>query len=293
MKDYMIRAIDKSGKLRIFVARSTNLVEKARNIHNTSPTATAALGRALTGGVIMGAMMKNNKDLLTLRISGDGPLGKILIVANKNGQVKGEVGFPMADVPSRSDGKLDVGTLVGKNGTITTIMDLGLKDPYIGQSSLVSGEIAEDIANLYVTSDQVPTAVSLGVLIDKDISCIAAGGFMIQLMPGISDSEISMIEESLSNIEPISTMISNGFAPEEIATKLLSKFEVEILDKLDLEYYCDCSREKIEKVIISLGKKEIQDIIDEDGKAELVCHFCNTKYQFNKEDLIRLLLTIQ
>ena len=293
MKDYMIRGIDRLGKLRVFVARSTDLVEEARKIHNASPTATAALGRTLTAGAIMGAMMKNKDDLLTLKISGDGPLGKILVVANNNGQVKGEVDFPMADLPSRSDGKLDVGTLVGKNGTVTSIMDLGLKDPYVGQSSLVSGEIAEDIANLYVTSDQTPTAVSLGVLVDKDISCRAAGGYIIQLMPGITDDEIDIIEETLSNMEPMSTMINKGLTPEEIAKKLLYKFDIEILDRLDLEYHCDCSRERIEKVIVSLGKKEIQDIIEEDGQAEVVCHFCNTKYQFNKEDVTILLLTIQ
>ncbi|WFA09891.1 Hsp33 family molecular chaperone HslO [Tissierella sp. Yu-01] len=292
MKDYMVRGIDKLGKIRVFVARTTNLVEEARRIHNTSPTATAALGRTLTVAAIMGSMMKNEKDLLTLKISGDGPLGKIFVVANNRGHVKGEVDHPMADVPSRSDGKLDVGTLVGRNGSITTIMDLGLKDPYIGQSSIVSGEIAEDIANYYVVSEQVPSAVSLGVLVNKDITCKAAGGYIIQLMPGVTDEEISIIEDTLSKIDSMSTMIDKGLTPEEIVEKLLGSFEMEILDRLDLEYHCDCSREKIEKVIISLGKKEIQDIIEEDGQAEVVCHFCNTKYQFNKDELTKLLLTI-
>lgn len=292
MKDYMVRGIDKLGKIRVFVARTTNLVEEARRIHNTSPTATAALGRTLTVAAIMGSMMKNEKDLLTLKISGDGPLGKIFVVANNHGHVKGEVDRPMADVPSRSDGKLDVGTLVGRNGSITTIMDLGLKDPYIGQSGIVSGEIAEDIANYYAVSEQVPSAVSLGVLVNKDITCKAAGGYIIQLMPGVTDEEITVIEDTLSNIDSMSTMIDKGLTPEEIIEKLLGSFEMEILDRLDLEYHCDCSREKIEKVIISLGKKEIHDIIEEDGQAEVVCHFCNTKYQFNKDELTKLLLTI-
>jgi molecular chaperone Hsp33 len=292
MKDYMIRGIDKLGRIRVFVSKTTNLVEEARKIHNTSPTATAALGRSLTVGAMMGAMMKNEKDLLTLKIAGDGPLGKILVVANNRGQVKGEVDNPMADVPSRRDGKLDVGTLVGRNGTVTTIMDLGLKDPYIGQASIVSGEIAEDIANFYVVSEQIPSAVSLGVLVDRDLSCRAAGGYIIQLLPGVSDEEITVIENTLSKIEPMSTMIDKGLSPEEIMEKLLGTFKMEILETLDLEYHCDCSREKIEKVIISLGKEEIQNIIDEDGQAEVVCHFCNTKYQFNKEDLSKILLTI-
>ncbi|MEW8974523.1 MAG: Hsp33 family molecular chaperone HslO [Tissierellaceae bacterium] len=292
MNDYLIRGIDKLGRVRIFVARTTNLVEEARKIHNTSPTATAALGRTLTAGAIMGAMMKNEKDLLTLKISGGGPIGKMLIVANNNGQVKGDLDFPMADAPSRADGKLDVGGIVGNDGTLTVIMDLGLKDPYVGQSSLVTGEIAEDIANYYVTSQQVPSAVSLGVLVDTDTSCIAAGGYIIQLMPGISDDEITIIENALAKIEPISTLIDKGLTPEEIMDRLLGEFEMELLSKMELEYNCDCSREKIEKVIISLGRKEIEDIIEEDGQAEVVCHFCNTKYQFSKENLTKLLVDI-
>lgn len=292
MKDYLIRGIDKSGRIRVFVAKTTNLVEEARKVHNTSPTATAALGRTLTAGAIMGAMMKNENDLLTLKISGDGPVGKLLVVANNKGQVKADIDFPMADLPSRPDGKLDVGGLVGKDGTITVIMDLGLKEPYVGQTNLVTGEIAEDIANFYLVSEQVASAVSLGVLVDKDISCIAAGGYMIQLLPSVSEEEITMIENALSRILPVSKMIDMGLTPEEIMENLLSDFEMEVLDSLDLEYHCDCSREKIEKVIVSLGKKEIEDIIHEDEKAEVVCHFCGTKYQFNKEDLSKLLVDI-
>ncbi len=292
MKDYLVRGIDKSGRIRVFVASTTNLVEEARKIHNTSPTATAALGRILTAGAIMGAMMKNENDLLTLKISGDGPVGKLLVVANNQGQVKGDIDFPMADLPSRSDGKLDVGGLVGNDGTITVMMDLGLKEPYVGQTNLVTGEIAEDIANFYLVSEQVASAVSLGVLVDKDISCIAAGGYMIQLLPGVTDDEITKIENSLSRILPVSKMIDMGLTPEEIMDNVLTDFEMEVLDSLDLEYHCDCSREKIEKVIVSLGKKEIEDIIHEDGQAEVVCHFCGTKYQFDKEDLGKLLVDI-
>ncbi len=290
MKDYMIRGIDKSGKIRIFVARTTNLVEEARRIHNTSPTATAAVGRTLTVAAMMGAMMKNDNDLLTLKISGNGPLGKILVVAKNNGQVKADIDYPMADLPSRADGKLDVGSLVGKEGNVTVIMDLGMKEPYIGQSSIITGEIAEDIANYYVTSEQIPSAISLGVLVDKDISCLAAGGYMIQLMPGVLEEEITLIEKALSKIQPVSALINKGLSPEEIMYELLGEFQMEVLDKLDLEYHCECSRDKIEAVIISLGRSEIESIIEEDGQAEVVCHFCNTKYKFGKEDLTKLII---
>ena len=290
MKDYLIRGMDKLGRVRIFVARTTNLVEEARVIHNSSPTATAAIGRSLTAGAIMGAMMKNEDDLLTLKISGDGPIGRILVVANNHGDVKVDVINPMADVPSRADGKLDVGTLVGRDGSITSIMDLGMKEPYIGQSSIITGEIAEDLANFYITSEQIPTAVSLGVLVNTDISCMAAGGFIIQVLPGITDEEITLIEDAISKSQSISTLIDKGLTPEEIMENVLGEFEMEILDKIDLKYNCDCSREKIEKVIISLGKKEIEDIIEEDGQAEVVCHFCNTRYNFEKEDLFKLVI---
>ena len=290
MKDYLIKAIDELGRIRVYIASSTNMVEKARLTHNTSPTASAALGRTLTAGVMMGVMMKNEEDVLTLKIAGGGPGGNIYVVAKNNGIIKGYIDNPMADVPSRSDGKLDVGRLVGNNGSITTIMDLGLKEPYVGQSNIISGEIAEDLANYYVLSEQTPSAVSLGVLVDKDISVRAAGGYIIQLLPGVADEDIEKIENRLANIEPVSVMIDKGLSPEEILDKLLGDFNMRILEKLDLEYKCDCSRDRIEQVLISLGKKEIQDIVEEDGQAEIVCHFCNTKHQFNKTDLSKILV---
>ncbi|HLR20927.1 MAG TPA: Hsp33 family molecular chaperone HslO [Tissierellaceae bacterium] len=290
MKDYLIRAIDKKGMIRIFAANTTNTVEAARRAHDTSPTATAALGRSLTAGVMMGSMMKNDNDSLTLKIAGDGPAGKILVVSKNDGKVKGYMDNPKADLPSRANGKLDVGGIVGRNGTITTTMDLGLKDPYVGQANLVSGEIAEDLANLYAVSEQQPSVVSLGVLVDKDISTKAAGGYIIQLLPGVSEGDIDKIEESLKTIEPASVMIDKGFSPEDIIKKLLKNFEIKILDRIELEYKCDCSREVTEKVIKSLGKEEIKTIIEEDGGAEIVCHFCNTKYQFDEENLSKLLI---
>lgn len=292
MKDYLIRGIDKLGRLRIFVASTTNLVEEAREMHGTSPTATAALGRSLTAASMMGIMMKNDKDTLTLKINGGGPIGNILVVAKNQGRVKGYVDHPEADVAPKSKGKLDVGRLVGKEGMLTTIMDLGLKEPYVGQANLISGEIAEDLASFYLLSEQQPSAVSLGVLVNRDRTVLAAGGYIIQLLPGILDEDITKIENALAKVEPVSTLIAKGMSPEEIMYDILSDFDMQILDKVDLKFECDCSREKIENVIISLGKKEINDIIEEDGKAEVVCQYCNKKYQFNKEDLNKILVDL-
>lgn len=292
MKDYLIRAIDETGMIRVFVASTTNMIEEARLAHNTSPTATAALGRSLTAATIMGSMMKNEQDRMTLRISGDGPIGNIVIVADNKGDVKGYVDRPGVDLPSREDGKLDVRGVVGTSGNVTVIMDLGLKDPYVGQAEIISGEIAEDIAAYYAISEQQPSAVSLGVLVDTDISVKAAGGYIIQLLPGVLEEDIDRIEKALSSVEPVSALIDKGMTPEEILNHVLEGFKMEILSKEDIQYKCDCSREKIKNVLKSVGKIEIQNIIEEDGQAEIVCHFCNTKYQFNKEELENLIVDI-
>lgn len=292
MKDYLIRGIDKLGRLRIFVASTTNLVEEAREMHGTSPTATAALGRSLTAASMMGIMMKNDNDTLTIKINGGGPIGNILVVAKNKGRVKGYVDHPEADVAPKSKGKLDVGRLVGKEGMLTTIMDLGLREPYVGQANLISGEIAEDLANFYLLSEQQPSAVSLGVLVNRDRTVLASGGYIIQLLPDILDEDITKIENALATVEPVSTLIAKGMTPEEIMYEILKDFDMQVLDKVDLKFECDCSREKIENVIISLGKKEINDIIEEDGQAEVVCQYCNKKYQFNKEDLNKILVDL-
>jgi len=289
MRDYIIRGIDKKGTIRFFIASTTNMVEEARRIHNTSPTATAALGRALTAASMIGVTLKNEQDTLTLKIKGDGPIGSIVCVAHNNGDVKGYVGNSYADVPSRSDGKLDVGRLVGKNGQLAVIKDLGLKEPFIGYSNLVSGEIAEDLVSYFYNSEQQPSAISLGVLVDRDISVRAAGGFMLQLLPDVSDEDIDKIEDILKNVKPISTLIDEGLSPEEILNEVFGEFQVEILSKTFVQYKCNCSLEKIKNLLISLGNKELKKIIEEDEKAEVVCHFCNTKYMFSKEDLMKLL----
>lgn len=289
MKDYLIRGIDSTGNIRILVANTTNLVEKARVTHNTSPTATAALGRTLTAGAMMGAMMKNKNDRLTLKISGGGSIGTIMVVANNKGVIKGYADNPSADIESKGNGKLDVAGIVGKNGHMTVIMDLGLKEPYVGQSKIISGEIAEDLAYYYLNSEQQPSAVALGVLVDKDISTRAAGGYIIQLLPDVKEEDIVKIENAIERIEPISILIDQGLSPEDIMEKVLGEFDMKVLDKIDLEYSCDCSRDRIEEVLKSLGKYEIKAMIEEDGKAEVVCHFCNTDHQFSKEELKKLI----
>lgn len=289
MKDYIIRAIDKKGTIRVFVASTTNLVEEARKIHNTMPTGTAALGRTLTAASIMGTMMKNEKESISIQFRGDGPIKNIAVVSNSKGEVKGYVGDPTVDLPLKSNGKLDVGGAVGRNGRVIVIKDFGLKDPYIGQSSIVSGEIAEDLTYYFANSEQQPSAVNLGVLVDRDLSVKAAGGYIVQLLPGTLDEDIDKLEECIKNSEPISTLIDKGLTPEEILENVFGKFNMNILDRKEVSFKCNCSRDKIETTLRSLGEKEIKSMIEEDGKAEVICHFCNEKYNFSKEDLKSLL----
>lgn len=287
--DYLVRAIDKDAQVRIFACSSKDMVEKAREIHNTSKTATAALGRTLTAAALMSENLKNEADTLTLNIKGDGDIGQIVVTAKANGIVKGYVNNPMADADIReSDGKLDVGKIVG-NGTLTVVADQGLKEPYIGKVELISGEIAEDLANYFYRSDQVPSVVSLGVLVDVDYTVKAAGGFILQLMPGADDECISKIEENISKLKSITSMLDDGLTPEQIVEAVMNGFEIKILDKKEIGFNCDCSLEKVEDSLISLGKDELKAIIEEDGKAEVMCHFCNSKYNFSKEELTSIL----
>ena len=288
MKDYVIRALDKEKTIRMFIATNTNLVEKARKIHNTSAVCTAALGRTLTAAGIMGFMLKGDKDKISMQIRGDGPIKTILAVSNRHGKVKGYVGNPSVELPTK-DGKLDVGKAVGINGRIIIIKDLGLKEPYIGQSKLISGEIAEDLTHYFAISDQQPSAVALGVLIDRDLSVKASGGYILQVLPNISEEALTKLENTLQNIEPVSQLIDKGYTPEDILDKVFGEFKMEIKEKLDISLECDCSKGRIEQALISLGEKELKNIIKEDGKAEVSCHFCNTKYQFDKEDILQIL----
>ncbi|WP_352417918.1 Hsp33 family molecular chaperone HslO [Proteiniborus sp.] len=289
MQDYVIRAMDDEGNIRVFVAKTTNLVNNARNIHNTTPTASAALGRTLTAVTIMGTMLKNERETVSLQLKGAGPLGTVLAVANSKGEVKGYVSNPSVDLPLKNNGKLDVGGAVGQNGKVTVIRDYGLKEPYIGQSDIVTGEIAEDLANYYVYSEQQPSAVALGVLVDRDTSIKAAGGYIIQVLPEATDEALDKLEANLANIEPVSSLIEKGYTPEDILLNVCNGFKMDIKDKTSVKLTCDCSVERMQKALIAIGREELNKIIEEDGEAELVCHFCNEKYKFNRDELVSLL----
>jgi len=293
MKDYIIRAMDKERSIRVFMASTTNMVEEARKIHNTTPTITAGFGRVLTASSIMGVMLKGDKDKVTLQFRGEGRLKTILAVSNNKGEVKGYVSNPNVEVPLKSNGKLDVGGALGNRGKLIVIRDLGLKEPYIGQSNLVNGEIAEDLTRYFAASEQQPSAVALGVLVDKDLSVKASGGFIVQVLPNISEELLTKLEDRLNSIEPISKLIDKGKSPEEILNEIFEDFGMEIMDKQEVKLSCDCSRERMEEALISLGQKELKNIIEEDGEAELVCHFCNTKYKFNEEKVEGLIKEIQ
>jgi molecular chaperone Hsp33 len=290
--DYAVRAMDKRGHVRVFAAVTTGLVGQAAKLHRCSATAAAALGRSLTAAALTGLMLKNDRDRLTLQVLGGGPIGRIVVVANARGEVKGYVDNPAADLPLNAAGKLDVGGVVGKKGQLTIIKDLGLKEPYIGKVDLVSGEIAEDMAAYFTYSEQTPSAVALGVLVDKDLSVRAAGGYLVQLMPGVGEEEAAGIEERLYGIKPVSALIDEGLSPEEILKHVLQDNGLKFLEKRPLSLKCDCSRERLEEVLISLGKEDIRDLLEKEGKAELVCHFCNKKYVFEAEELEGLLGTL-
>ena len=282
MNDYMIRATAAEGQIRAFAATTRDMVEKAKNAHNTSPVATAALGRLMTAAAMMGADLKGEKDLLTLRIEGSGPLGGLLVTANGHGDVKGYAFNPDVMLPPNAQGKLDVGGSLDL-GVLSVIKDIGLKEPYVGQTQLVTGEIAEDLTYYFATSEQVPSSVALGVLMNKDNTVRQAGGFIIQLLPGASDEIIDKLETKLSGISSITAILDAGKTPEEILTDILGEFGLEILTKMPVQFHCDRSR--VEKAIISIGKKEIQDMINEGREIEVNCQFCNKHYKFSVDEL--------
>ena len=282
--DYIVRATAADGQIRAFAATTRETVETARQDHNTSPVATAALGRLLTAGAMMGVMMKGDKDLLTLRIHAGGPLNGITVTADSKGNVKGYVGNPDVVIPANKKGKLDVAGAVGV-GFMDVIKDLGLKEPYVGQCVLQTSEIAEDLTYYFATSEQVPSSVALGVLMNKDNTVRQAGGFIIQLLPGASDEIIDKLEAKLSGISSITALLNAGKTPEEILTDILGEFGLEILSKMPVQFHCDCDRSRVEKAIISIGKKEIQDMINEGREIEVNCQFCNKHYKFSVDEL--------
>ena len=288
MNDYMFRATAAEGQICAFAATTRDMVENAKNAHNTSPVATAALGRLMTAAAMMGADLKGEKDLLTLRIEGSGPLGGLLVTANGHGDVKGYAFNPDVMLPPNAQGKLDVGGSLDL-GVLSVIKDIGLKEPYVGQTQLVTGEIAEDLTYYFATSEQVPSSVALGVLMNKDNTVRQAGGFIIQLLPGASDEIIDKIEAKLSGISSITALLNAGKTPEEILTDILGEFGLEILSKMPVQFRCDCDRSRVEKAIISIGKKEIQDMINEGREIEVNCQFCNKHYKFSVDELGEML----
>lgn len=290
--DYMIRAVDKEKTFRIFAVKSTDTVETARKFHNTTPTASAALGRTLSATLMMGYMMKGEKDRITVTINGGGPIGTILAVSDNKGNVKGYVGNPNVDVEVKENGKLDVGKAVGLDGKVTVIMDAGMNEPYVGSTDIVTGEIAEDIAMYYWLSEQQNCAVALGVLVDRDLSIKSSGGFIVQTLPFIEEEDLSKLESTLSSIKSVSEYFDNDKDVEDIAKEIFKDFDVEILDKIPVGFNCDCSYDRMEQALVSIGKNELKKIIEEDEKIETVCHFCNKKYLFEGEKLENLLKNI-
>lgn len=288
MTDYIIRATAAEGQIRAFAATTRDLVEYARSAHNTSPVATAALGRLLTAGAMMGIMMKGEKDLLTLKIEGDGPIGGLTVTADSRGNVKGYAFHPEVMLPPNAKGKLDVGGALGI-GVLSVIKDIGLKDPYVGQTILVTSEIAEDLTYYFATSEQTPSSVALGVLMERDNTVKQAGGFILQMMPGASEEVISALEKRLGEITSITALLDAGNTPEMILEHILGDFGLEILDKLPTAFSCNCSEERIEKALISVGKQELQSMIKDGKTIEVNCHFCNKHYPVTVERLKELL----
>lgn len=282
--DHLIRAIDKAYAFRMFVIRTDRLVEEARMIHGLNPVATVALGRLLTANLLLAAELKNRDDRLTLQIRGDGPAGFLVTTADGQGHVKGYANDADADVPEKENGQPDVGSYVGTEGNFVLIRDYGMKEPYTAYAPLVTGEIAEDIAAYYYQTERIPTALSLGVQLNEDGSARSAGGFFLQAMPGVSDDELVKLEERLKELPDITQLLDQQSLEDILSTEFAS-FEMEVLDSTEVSYRCDCSLEKVEDAVSSLHPDELKNMIQEDGGAEVVCHFCSKKYTFTKEDL--------
>ena len=288
MKDYVIRATAGDGQVRAFVATTTNMVEEARRLHDTTKVATAALGRTITATTMMGLMMKNDGDKITVIIKGGGPIGSILATSNSKGIVKGYVENPYVEVPDYENGKLNVAAAVGTNGVVKVTKDLGLREPYNGAYPIVSGEIAEDLTHYFALSEQTPSIVALGVL-TTGLHVEHAGGLIVQLMPDATEETISQLEQNISKLSSITTMMSEGKTPEDILSIVLDGLNPRILDNIEVGFECECSKERVKKVLIAIGKYELQAIIDEQQEAEIGCQFCSSKYKYTEEELREIL----
>ena len=289
MSDQLIRAISKDGSIKASAVSTRGLTERARQIHRTLPVATAALGRLLAGASMMGSALKEDGASLTLQIKGGGPLGTLLAVSDNQGNVRGTVDNPAVELPLRPDGKMDVGSAVGNQGTLTVIRDLNMKEPYVGSVGLLWGEIAEDLALYFVESEQVPTACGLGVLVDRDQSVLAAGGYLIQMLPGANEDAADQLEASIRAAGAVTELLRRDQDPEVLLRQVMAGIPIDILEKNPIEYRCDCSRARMERALISLGREELRSMIDEQGGAELTCRFCDNVQRFTREDLEGLL----
>jgi molecular chaperone Hsp33 len=293
MKDNLIIATAEEGQVRIIAAITTELVNEAARIHNCSATAAAALGRMITAGSLMGTMLKSDKDKLTLQISGGGEAKGVVVTAYTEGKVKGYIGNPKVDLPANSKGKLDVGGAIGKNGNLLIIRDMGLKEPYVGQVPIYSGEIGEDLAYYFTVSEQTPSAVGLGVLVDTDLSIKAAGGFIIQMMPGANELVADLITYRLQDMPHITEFINRGMSIKEIIEHIFEDMELKFIGEHTPGYVCDCSREKVEKALISIGVKDLTEIYEEGKAEELTCHFCNKNYEFTNKEIGEILINVK
>ena len=283
-KDYIVRASLANDSVRAFAISSTHLVAEARERHRTLPVVTAALGRLLSAGAIMGSMMKGDKDIVTVSLKGDGPAGYITVTADSHGHVKGFPGNPNVDIPRKYAEKLDVGTAVGR-GLLTVSYDLGLKEPYSGQVEIQTGEVAEDLAYYFTVSEQLPSAVGLGVMVDTDSSVKHAGGFIVQLLPDAPEDVIELLEKKLANLEPVTTMMEQGMTPEEMLLHIFEGVDIEFTERHDVKFYCDCSKEKVKRALAAISDKDLQDIVNDDEDIEVKCYFCNTAYKFSIADI--------
>lgn len=293
MNDQIARAISKDGSVKAAAVSTRALTERARNIHHTTPVATAALGRALAGASMMGNALKGQGESVTLQIKGGGPLGTVLAISDAEGNVRGYVGDASVDLPLRSDGKLDVGGAVGHTGTLTVIKDLGLKEPYVGTIDLLGGEIAEDVAAYFVESEQIPSACGLGVLVDRDRSVLAAGGYLIQLLPGASEDTIAKVEGGIYAAPSVTNILKDDPDPAHLLQTVLSDFDLEILETAPIEYRCYCSRERTERALLSLGSAELEDMLREQGGAELTCQFCDKVHVFSGDELRNMITELR
>ncbi len=285
----LTRAISKDGSVMAVAIDSTDIAGKIESIHKTSAVVTAATGRLATAAAIMGSMLKGENDSITLRLNGNGPVGSVIAVADSMGNVKAYPSNPVVELPLNSKGKLDVSGAVGTDGYLSVIRDLGLKEPYVGQTPIVSGEIAEDITSYYAVSEQTPTVCALGVLVNPDLTVKSAGGFLVQLLPFADEGAIEVIEKNINEIKPVSTMIDEGLTPPDICNLLLKDLEPEILDESMPVYRCDCSKERVERALISMGREQLEILIKEDKGTEICCHFCDKKYKYTEDELVALL----